>query len=165
MVALRSLWTVGAFLTLAGLLALGFVSGAQAASAPAACAASPEVNRQVVLDFYQTALGDLQPKAAFERYAAPDFVEHKADVPDGTREATVAFLEQLIAAVPAPKWTVIRTVAEGDMVFLHATFSPAPGAGVYVIADVFRLRDCMIVEHWDVVAGPPEVQRNPNPRF
>ena len=162
---MKSLGTVGAIVAMAGLVGLGPVSDARADSDPATCAASPDGNRQVVLDFYQAALVDLHPRAAFERYAAPDFVEHKADVPDGTREATATFLEQLIAGVPAPKWTVIRTVAEGDMVFLHATFSPAPGAGVYVIADLFRLRDCMIVEHWDVVAGPPEAPRNPNPRF
>jgi predicted SnoaL-like aldol condensation-catalyzing enzyme len=95
----------------------------------------------------------------------PQFVEHKPDVPDGTREATASFLEQLIHSVPQPRWEVIRTVAEGDLVFLHGRFTPAAGAPAYAIADVFRLENCKIVEHWDVVASPPSEQRNPNPRF
>jgi predicted SnoaL-like aldol condensation-catalyzing enzyme len=51
------------------------------------------------------------------------------------------------------------------MVFLHARFTPAPGAPSYAIADVFRLHGCRIAEHWDIVAPPPDEQLNPNPRF
>lgn len=122
-------------------------------------------NRQTVLDFYQVALIDLQPRRAFQRYASADFVEHKPDVPQGNREATATFLEALIASMPKPRWEIIRTITERDMVFLHARFSPADGAPQYAIADVFRLENCIIVEHWDVVAGPPDAPANPNTRF
>jgi predicted SnoaL-like aldol condensation-catalyzing enzyme len=129
------------------------------------CDGSAESNRRVVLAFYEEALVGLKPGPAFERYMSPGFVEHKPDVPEGTRAATAAYLESLIQAMPAPRWEVIRTVAEGEFVFLHARFSPAAQAPPYAIADVFRLRDCKIVEHWDVVGPPPEQQRNPNGRF
>jgi len=122
-------------------------------------------NRTVVLAFYEEALVSLKPSAAFDRYVADDFIEHKPDVPEGTKAATVAFLEGLIKEVPEPKWEVLRTIAERDLVFLHARFSPAAGAPHYAIADVFRLKGCKIVEHWDVVAPPPKQVRNPNPRF
>lgn len=122
-------------------------------------------NRKVVLAFYEEGLINLKPRAAFDRYVTEDFVEHKPDVPEGTKTATVAFLEGLIKEVPEPKWEILRTIAENDLVFLHARFSPAPGAPHYAIADVFRLRDCKIVEHWDVVAPPPRQARNPNSRF
>jgi predicted SnoaL-like aldol condensation-catalyzing enzyme len=137
---------------------LGFASGSR-------CDGSGEANRRVVLAFYQEGLIGLQPRAAFERYMASDFVEHKPDVPQGTREAAATFLEQLITNVPQPRWEVLRTIAEGDMVFLHGRFTPAAGAPPYAIADVFRLENCKIAEHWDVVAPPPKEQRNPNPRF
>jgi predicted SnoaL-like aldol condensation-catalyzing enzyme len=51
------------------------------------------------------------------------------------------------------------------MVFLHARFTPAAGAPAYALADVFRVRNCRIAEHWDVVAPPPREQRNPHSRF
>ncbi len=115
--------------------------------------------------FYQQALVELQPRLAFERYASPDFIEHKPDVADGTREATILFLEELIANVPEPRWEIIRTIAEGDLVFLHARFTPAAGAPPYAIADVFRIQAGRIVEHWDVVSAPPKTQPNPHSRF
>jgi predicted SnoaL-like aldol condensation-catalyzing enzyme len=99
------------------------------------------------------------------KYASPDFLEHKPDVPEGTREATILYLEALIHELPAPRWELLRTIAEGDFVVLHARFTPAEGAPSYAIADIFRLKDCAIVEHWDVVAAPPKQQLNPNPRF
>ncbi|MBL0173548.1 MAG: nuclear transport factor 2 family protein [Gemmatimonadaceae bacterium] len=115
--------------------------------------------------FYREGLTGKQPRQAFERYMAPDFIEHKPDVDAGTRAATIAFLEELIKSMPDPRWEVIRTIAENDLVFLHARFTPAAGAPSYAVADVFRLRDGRIVEHWDVVGGPPAVSRNPNSRF
>ena len=131
----------------------------------ATCDGSANANREVVLAFYNEGLVGLQPRSAFERYMRPDFVEHKPDVPAGTREATITFLELLIAELPQARWEVVRTIAEGDMVFLHGRFTPEPGAPAYAIADVFRLEGCRIAEHWDVVGPPPRQQRNPNSRF
>jgi len=142
------------------ILALG-----AAASAQPVCVPSAATNRKIVADFYQQALIDKQPGPAFARYMAPDFVEHKPDVPHGTRESTAAFLGGLIKAMPDPKWEVLRVIAEGDLVALHVRFTPAPGAPAYAIGDFFRLKDCKIVEHWDAVDGPPTDARNPKPRF
>ena len=153
---------------LGGLFLLGAWAVVPASSAhvpEAACEPSPGANREVVLAFYRTGLVGLQPRAAFERYVSADFIEHKHDVETGNREGTAAYLERLINSVPEPRWEILRTIAEGDHVFLHASFTPAPGAPAYAVADVFRLKDCRIVEHWDVVAAPPKEQRNPNPRF
>jgi predicted SnoaL-like aldol condensation-catalyzing enzyme len=151
-------------------------------AASASCAATPttpntpttpttpttpavSANREVVLAFYREGLVGLQPRKAFERYVSPDFVEHKPDVEGGTREATILFLSDLMKGLPTARWEILRTIAEGDFVFLHARFVPAPGAPPYAIADVFRLQNGVIVEHWDAVGRPPEAQRNPHPRF
>ena len=134
-------------------------------ASPPACAARAEANRALVLAFYDEGLVRRQPIAAFERYMAADFVEHKPDVPEGTRGATARFLADLMEDVPQGRWEILRTVAEGDMVFLHARMIPAPGAPAYAIADLFRVRDCRIAEHWDVVAGPAADAPNPNSRF
>jgi predicted SnoaL-like aldol condensation-catalyzing enzyme len=136
-----------------------------AAASAATCQPSVATNRQIVADFYRQALIDKQPKAAFDRYMAAEFVEHKPDVPTGTRDGAASFLDGLIKEVPAAQWEVLRIVADGDTVAVHARFVPAPGAPPYAIADFFRLKQCKIVEHWDVVAGPPKEQANPNPRF
>jgi predicted SnoaL-like aldol condensation-catalyzing enzyme len=118
-----------------------------------------------VLSFYREGLIGRQPRSAFERYTSRGFVEHKPDVEGGTREATIAYLEQLIKDVPDPHWEILRTASDGDLVFLHARFTPAAGAPAYAVADVFRLDNCLIVEHWDVVGAPREQQPNPHSRF
>ena len=129
------------------------------------CDGSAEANRAIVLAFYNEGLVNRQPDSAFRRYMVPDFVEHKPDVPEGTRDATATFLSQIMTDVPDASWKIIRTIAEGDMVFLHARFTPAEGAPAYALADIFRVRDCKITEHWDVVGPPTTEQRNPNSRF
>jgi predicted SnoaL-like aldol condensation-catalyzing enzyme len=122
-------------------------------------------NRDIVLAFFKEGLEGKQIRQAFEEYVCPNFVEHKPDVEFGTREATITYLENLIQHLPDCKWELIRTISEGDMVVLHARFIPALGAQPYAVADIFRLADGKIVEHWDVIGQPANQQLNPNPRF
>lgn len=136
-----------------------------AGPAMAGCVTGAAANTRLVLAFFETALVDKKVRVAFETYAAPDFIEHKPDVPGGTRAQTIDFLENLVAEMPAARWQVLRSVAEGDMVVLHVRFTPAEGAAPWAIADFFRIRGCRIAEHWDVVSGPPVQPRNPNSRF
>ncbi len=129
------------------------------------CEATTEASRNLVVSFYTEALVKKRVRAAFEQYVSSDFVEHKPDVPAGSRSVVVDFLEGLIKQVPDARWEIVRTVAEKDFVFLHARFSPAPGAPPYAIADVFRIENCTIVEHWDVVGPPRDGMPNTNSRF
>jgi predicted SnoaL-like aldol condensation-catalyzing enzyme len=124
-----------------------------------------ESSRAIVREFYQLALVERHPADAFAHYMSPDFLEHKADLAEPTRDGISAYLQDVIKTLPAARWEIVRIVADRDMVALHARFTPAPGAAPYAIADFFRLKGCKIVEHWDVVAAPPKQQRNPNSRF
>src|SRR5688500_15515378 len=127
---IRKARSVSTLRRLAGWFLLGAsaVASAGDAQVPAACSTSPDATREIVLAFYRTGLVGLQPRAAFERYVSTGFVEHKPDVDAGTREATAAYLERLIKSLPQARWEILRTIAEGDHVFLHARFTPAPGA-------------------------------------
>ena len=119
----------------------------------------------MVFEFYKLALEKFKPKEAFERYAAPDFVEHSADIAGGTREAAIAFLEGLIKRFSAPKWKVVRSAAEDDLVFLHVHVTPAPGERGVAIAEIFRVENGKLVEHWDVIQAIPEKPVNANSMF
>ena len=132
---------------------------------PESCREGPGINAHVARTFYQRALVTKDVRGAFEAFVTPAFIEHKPDIAGGTREAAILFLEGLVKQLPAARWELLRTVAEGDMVVIHARFIPAPGAPAYAIADFFRLQNCRIVEHWDVVAAPSAKAVNPNPRF
>lgn len=121
--------------------------------------------KEVVLAFYRMALVDLHPKEAFDRYAANDFVEHSSDASGSTSESTVAFLTNLIQHAPHPKWEVIRTIAEGNLVFVHSRFTPADGAPPVAIGEIFRVQNGKIAEHWDIVQPPKEHSTNPTSPF
>ena len=102
--------------------------------------------------FYKLALQDFKPAEAFARYAAPDFVEHSQDTAGGTATGTVEFLTALIARSPYPKWEIVRTNAEGDLVFLHARYTSGPDAPEIAVAEIFKVRDGKLTEHWDVIS-------------
>ncbi len=121
--------------------------------------------RDVVLSFYRLALLEKQPGLAFDRFTSTSFVEHKPDVEFGTRESAASYLAELMASLPAASWEIVRVVSEADFVVVQAKFTPEPGAEPYAIADFFKVERGLIVEHWDVVAGPSSEARNPHPRF
>ena len=154
-------------------LALGLALGGCAhqgslAGAPPAATTNrmtTQATRSVAESFYRQALEQKRVRAAFEAFASPEMIEHKADVASGDREGIIRFLEGLMAQLPEARWRMIRSVAEGDMAVIHATMTPVPGAPPYTIADFFRIADGRIVEHWDVVAAPPRDAPNPLPRF
>jgi predicted SnoaL-like aldol condensation-catalyzing enzyme len=129
------------------------------------CSGSAAENKAVVLAFYDLALVRRSPREAFAAFATEDMVEHKPDIPGGTRDAVVAYLEALMGELPNARWEILRSAAEGDLVFIHARFTIDKGQPSYAIADVFRLANCKIVEHWDVVGAPREQQPNPVSRF
>jgi predicted SnoaL-like aldol condensation-catalyzing enzyme len=149
-------WIVGALV--AGVWALTF-------NPAAAQDLQGAKSKAVVLAFYKLALQDFKPAEAFQRYAARDFVEHSQDSAGGDAKATVVFLQQLIARNPHPRWEVIRSIAEGELVFLHARYTAAPDAPEIAVAEVFRVRGGKIREHWDVISGPPDKVVNPTSRF
>jgi len=148
-------------MTFAFLVALTCLADSESARA----ASRSSRPKAIVMAFYKLALQDFKPADAFARYAAPDFVEHSQDTAGGTATGTVEFLTALIARSPHPKWEIVRTIAEGDLVFLHARYTSGPDAPEIAVAEIFKVRDGKLTEHWDVISGPPEKVVNPNSRF
>ena len=132
---------------------------------PDKCRAGAGASTFVATTFYRRALIDKQVRAAFETLVDPAFVEHKPDIASGDREGAIRFLEGLMAELPQARWEPLRVVADRDLVAIHARFTPAPGAPGYAIADFFRIVDCRILEHWDVVAAPSANPANRLSRF
>ena len=79
--------------------------------------ADPGSPNAVVLEFYKLSLERFQPKDAFERYAAPDFVEHSTDIAGGTRQGASAFLEDLIQGFPLQSGKSFALQLKGPFVF------------------------------------------------
>ncbi len=145
------------------LLSLALVTAATISSTQ--CDRSAANSIALVRQFYTTALVEKKVREGFERDVSPDLIEHKPDIATGDRAGAIAFLEGLVVALPQAKWEVLRVTGDADLVSVHARFVPAEGAPAFAIADFFRIEQCRIVEHWDVVAGPPQDAANVRPRF
>jgi predicted SnoaL-like aldol condensation-catalyzing enzyme len=105
-----------------------------------------ERNKALVLEAFDT-LFNKRDYAAAERFWSPRYIQHSAHIAPG-REG---LFELVMAAPPTLKYEPGLVVAEGDFVILHGRFS---GFGLpvnWVVADILRIEDGILVEHWDVI--------------
>jgi predicted SnoaL-like aldol condensation-catalyzing enzyme len=123
-----------------------------------------EHNKQTVIAFYTRAFNDQQPADAVAKYVGPEYIQHNPDTPSGTT-AFVQSTTDLIARFPQVSVEIKRVVAEGDLVVTHGLVKTAPEDRGTAGADLFRLRDGKIVEHWDVRQPVPETAANDNTMF
>ena len=103
-------------------------------------------NKALVLGAFET-LFNKRDYAAAERFWSPDYVQHSAHIAPG-REG----LFDLIKSLPATlKYQAGMIVAEGDIVIVHGRFSGFGAPVNWIAADILRIDDGVMVEHWDVI--------------
>jgi len=126
--------------------------------------ADHEQNKQTVLAFYTEAFNDKQPEDAVAMYIGSRYIQHNPQAPDGP-EAFIRFVRGFSAQFPDLSVEVKRAIAEGDFVMTHSLLKTSPSDRGTAAADIFRLEDGKIVEHWDVVQPVPETAANDHPMF
>jgi predicted SnoaL-like aldol condensation-catalyzing enzyme len=103
-------------------------------------------NKALVLEAFDTLFNKRDYEAA-ERYWSPNYIQHSAHIPPG-RDG----LFNLVKGIPPTlRYEAGTVVAEGDFVILHGRFS---GIGLpvnWIAADIVRMNDGILVEHWDVI--------------
>jgi predicted SnoaL-like aldol condensation-catalyzing enzyme len=139
------------------------MSAALSLFAMTAQAADIEANKKAVLEFYEKGLNQKDFDAA-SKYFGPKYVQHNPGAPDGI-EGFKAFIALRKEKFPNAHSDIKRIFADGDYVILHAHNVPNPGDRGSAIADIFRLENGKIVEHWDVVQPIPEKTANTNTMF
>jgi predicted SnoaL-like aldol condensation-catalyzing enzyme len=103
-------------------------------------------NKALVLQAFDT-LFNKRDYAAAERFWSPDYIQHSAHIEPG-REG----LFHLVKSAPLTlKYEPGTVVAEGDFVILHGRFSGIGRPTNWIAADVVRMKDGILVEHWDVL--------------
>jgi len=105
-----------------------------------------ENNKALVLEAFNTLFNQRDYEAA-ARYWSPNYVQHSAHIEPG-REG----LFNLIKASPASlKYEPGVILAEGDFVIVHGRFSGTGLPRNWIAADIVRVADGMLAEHWDVL--------------
>jgi predicted SnoaL-like aldol condensation-catalyzing enzyme len=119
-------------------------------------------NRQLVLDAFDT-LFNRRDYAAAERLWSARYLQHSAHIPPG-REG----LFDLIRAAPAAlRYEAGQVLAEGDMVMVHGRYSNTGLPADWIVVDIVRMADGLLVEHWDVIQDEAtrETSKSGSPMF
>jgi predicted SnoaL-like aldol condensation-catalyzing enzyme len=107
---------------------------------------STMTNKAFVLMAFDT-LFNKRDYAAAETFWSPDYVQHSAHIPPG-RDG----LFDLIRSLPRSlKYENAVATEEKEFVMLHGRFSGTGLAANWIAADIVRLHEGKLVEHWDVI--------------
>ena len=105
-----------------------------------------EKNKELVLKAFDT-LFNKRDYAAAERYWSPNYIQHSAHIEPG-RDG----LFKLIKGMPPTlKYESREIVAEKDFVVVHGRFSGFGQPLNWIAADIVRVKDGVLIEHWDVI--------------
>ena len=105
-----------------------------------------EQNKALVLQAFDT-LFNKRDYAAAEQFWSPDYIQHSAHIEPGR-----AGLFNLIKSLPSTlKYDAGLIVTEGDFVIVHGRFSGFGATVNWIAADILRVQDGILVEHWDVI--------------
>ena len=103
-------------------------------------------NKALVLKAFDTLFNKRDYKAA-ESFWSPKYIQHSAHIEPG-REG----LMNLIKGLPLTlKYEPGAIVADGDLVIVHGRFSGLGLPRNWIAADVVRIENGALVEHWDVI--------------
>lgn len=103
-------------------------------------------NKALVLKAFD-ALFNRKNYAEAERYWSPRYIQHSAHIAPG-RDG----LFNLVKSSPATlKYEPGVIVADGDFVIVHGRFSGFGQPVNWVVADILRIENGVLAEHWDVI--------------
>jgi predicted SnoaL-like aldol condensation-catalyzing enzyme len=107
---------------------------------------TPEQNKALVLNAFD-ALFNRRDYIAAERLWSDGYIQHSAHIAAG-REG----LFNLVRALPGTlKYENQLIIAEGDYVIAHGRFSGHGRPAAWIAADIVRIEDGRLAEHWDVL--------------
>jgi predicted SnoaL-like aldol condensation-catalyzing enzyme len=103
-------------------------------------------NKALVLEAFDT-LFNMRDYVAAERYWSPHYIQHSAHIEPGSEG-----LFKLIKSLPPTlRYEPGTIVADGDFVIVHGRFSGFGAPVNWIAADIVRVKDNVLVEHWDVI--------------
>ena len=105
-----------------------------------------EKNKALVLKAFDTLFNKRDYDTA-ERFWSPKYIQHSGHIAPG-REG----LFDLIKSIPPTlKYEAGTIVAEGNFIIVHGRFSGFGAPVNWIAADIVRIENGILVEHWDVI--------------
>src|SRR6266849_7055531 len=107
---------------------------------------TPEKNKALVLEAFDTLFNE-RDYAAAERFWSPHYIQHSAHIAPGRK----GLFDLIKSLPPTLKYEPGTIVAEGNVVIVHGRFSNFGLPVNWIAADILRIQDGILVEHWDVI--------------
>jgi acetyl esterase/lipase/ketosteroid isomerase-like protein len=108
--------------------------------------ATEDANKALVIEAFDT-LFNRRDYSAAEEFWSPDYIQHSAHIAPGR-----AGLFDLVKSLPAElRYEYQLVVADGDYVVLHGRFSGHGQPANWIVADIVRVADGKLAEHWDMI--------------
>jgi len=105
-----------------------------------------EKNKALVLEAFDTLFNKRDYEAA-EKYWSPNYIQHSAHIEPG-RDG----LFNLIRSAPDTlRYEHQLIVADNDYVIVHGRFSGHGPPVAWIAADIVRIENDRLAEHWDVI--------------
>jgi predicted SnoaL-like aldol condensation-catalyzing enzyme len=105
-----------------------------------------ESNKALVLKAFDTLFNKRDYDAA-AKFWSPAYIQHSAHIAPG-REGLFNLVRTLPSTLRYEPGTVM---AEGDFVIAHGRYSGHGRQADWIVADIVRIQDGVLAEHWDVI--------------
>jgi predicted SnoaL-like aldol condensation-catalyzing enzyme len=105
-----------------------------------------EKNKALVLEAFDALFNKRDYKVA-ERFWSPNYIQHSAHIPPG-REGLFNMIKN---SPPTLRYEHGVILADKEFVIVHGRFSGNGGPRSWVAADIVRIADGVLAEHWDVI--------------
>jgi predicted SnoaL-like aldol condensation-catalyzing enzyme len=112
-------------------------------------------NKTLVLKSFDT-LFNKRDYAAAEKFWSPDYIQHSAHIAPG-RDGLFNLVKGL---PPTLKYEPGTILAEGDFVIVHGRFSNFGLPVNWIAADIVRIKDGVLIEHWDVIQDEATLEQS-----
>jgi predicted SnoaL-like aldol condensation-catalyzing enzyme len=107
---------------------------------------TPAQNKILVLEAFDTLFNKRDYDAA-SRFWSDTYIQHSAHIAPGR-----SGLFDLVRSLPdSLRYEHGLIMAEGDYVIVHGRFSGNGRVAAFIAADVIRIENGLLVEHWDVL--------------
>ena len=121
-------------------------------------------NKRLVTEFYELAINQKKPAEAARRYIELPYRQHSPEVADGP-DGFIQFIGGMQKKHPELKVVISKVLGDDDLVALHVHLTREANDMGLAIAELFRVKNGKIIEHWDVVQPVPAKTVSGNSMF
>jgi predicted SnoaL-like aldol condensation-catalyzing enzyme len=114
---------------------------------------TPEQNKALVLEAFDTLFNKRDYDAA-AGFWSKDYIQHSAHIAPG-REGLFTLVKSLPDTLRYEHGLIL---SEGDHVIVHGRFSGHGRPAAWIAADILRIEDGKLAEHWDVLQDEATAQ-------